>query len=293
MKPVMKPIAIGKVREIYELDDHRLLIVASDRISAFDVIMNEVIPDRGRVLTALTDFWLKDHLADLPNHLIATEVPDGVDIDGAVGRCQVVRKAEMLPIEFIVRGYLAGSGWKEYQESTSLHGTPLPGGMQLGSRLERPILTPSTKGDLGEHDINLSWNEAADVIGTDALKHGEELVLEAFQRASAHAATRGFVLADTKFELGYIDGTLSLCDEVFTPDSSRYWPSVGWQLGQTPPAYDKQVLRDWLESQTWNKQAPPPSLPEEVISETRLRYVTAYETLTSRNFNDWPGVVSV
>ena len=285
-----KKIASGKVREIYELDADHLLIVASDRISAFDVIMNEPIPDRGRVLTGLTDFWLREHLGDLPNHLVSSEVPDGFDGDDPVGRCQVVRKGEMLPIEFIVRAYLAGSGWKEYQETGTLHGTRLPDGLQLASKLDQPLLTPSTKGELGEHDINLTWQQAADVIGTDEMKAAEALALEAFERAAKHVAANGFILADTKLELGYIDGTLSICDEVFTPDSSRYWPDSGWQLGETPPAYDKQILRDYLETLDWGKTAPPPTLPSEVVAATRQRYVDAYERISGRSFSDWPGV---
>ncbi len=285
-----RKIASGKVREIYEIDSDQLLILATDRISAFDVVMGEPIPDRGRVLTGLTDFWLRDQLADLPNHLVSSAAPVDFDVADAEGRCQVVRRAEMLPIEFIVRAYLAGTGWKEYQRNGTLHGTPLPKGLQLAAKLEQPLLTPSTKGELGEHDINLTLQEAADVIGTDEMKTAEALALEAYERAATHAASKGFILADTKLELGYIDGTLSICDEVFTPDSSRFWPDSGWKPGETPPAYDKQILRDYLETQPWGKTAPPPPLPQEVIAGTRQRYVDAYERITARTFTNWPGV---
>lgn len=288
----MKPdlIYTGKVREVYELDADHLLFVASDRISAFDVVMNELIPDRGRVLTGLTDFWLRDHLSDFPHHLVSTELPEGVEVDDAIGRCQVVRKAEMLPIEFIVRAYLAGTGWKEYQATGTLHGVELPRGLQLGSKLPWPMLTPSTKGELGQHDINLTWADAAGIIGETNMKAAEQMALLAFERASAHVAKSGFILADTKFEIGWIDGKMSFCDEVFTPDSSRYWPTEGWSLGESPPSFDKQILRYWLEKQPWDKTAPPPTLPLEVINDIRAGYVTAYEKITGRNFHRWPGV---
>ena len=288
----MQRIATGKVRDIYELDDEHLLMVSTDRISAFDVVMGEPIGDRGRVLTALTAFWLETVAADLPNHLVSLELPaEASGLTDAAGRSMVVRKAEMVPIEFIVRGYLAGSGWKEYQESATLHGESLPSGMRLGDKLPAPVVTPSTKGDVGEHDINLTRAEAVDRVGTEVMKLGEELALTVYGRAEEWAAARSLVLADTKFELGYIDGNLSLCDEVLTPDSSRYWPSSGWQPGDTPPAFDKQPLRDWLEKLGWAKTPPPPPLPSSVVAETRARYVEAYERLTGRTFADWPGVV--
>jgi len=260
-------------------------------MSAFDVIMDETIPDRGRVLTGITEFWLRELAADLPNHLVSMDVPDEAkDLPDIAGRVMVVRKAEMLPVEFIIRGYLAGSGWKEYCESGTLHGKALSGGLQLGSQLPEPVLTPSTKGELGEHDINLTWEEAAERIGIDVMKEAESLVMEMYRRGSEHARARGLILADTKFELGYIDGTLSLCDEILTPDSSRYWPTTGWSLGETPPAFDKQLLRDWLEEQPWDKTPPPPTLPDEIVAAVRKRYVDAYERLTERKFSDWPGV---
>jgi len=284
-------LAKGKVREVYDLDDKHLLLVSSDRISAFDVIMDEPIPDRGRVLTGLTEFWLRHVAADLPNHFVSVEVPDAaLAIEDIEGRAMVVRKAEMLPIELIVRAYLAGSGWKEYRTSRTLHGMPLPDGLKLGSKLPEPVLTPSTKGALGEHDVNLTWEQAADVVGADVLLEAERLAMEMFRRGSERARAHGLILADTKFELGYIDGTLSLCDEILTPDSSRYWPSTGWELGETPPAYDKQVLRDFLESLEWGKTTPAPPVPEEIRSLVRSKYVEIYERISGRSFADWPGV---
>lgn len=287
----MHKVASGKVREIYELDQDHLLLVTSDRISAFDVVMQEPVPDRGRVLVALTDYWLTECLASVPNHLVSTSVPDvASDLPDVEGRCQVVRKAEMLPVEFIVRARLAGSGWKEYSETSTLHGTPLPKGLQLGDALPQPVLTPSTKAELGAHDINITWDQGADLIGTDAMKRATEMCMAVFETAAATVLERGFVLADTKFEVGVIDGELALCDEVLTPDSSRYWPVGGWERGEVPPPFDKQLLREWLESQPWDKTPPPPPLTAEIVEQTRARYVEAYERITRKRFADWPGV---
>lgn len=290
----MHHIASGKVREIYELNDEQLLIVSSDRISAFDVVMNEPVRDRGRLLTALTEFWLRDVASDLPNHLVTTDVPvEAKHFDDIEGRCMVVRKATVLPVEFIVRHYLAGSGFKEYQATGTLHGQKLPEGLQLGSKLPEPMLTPSTKAELGQHDVNLTWHQAADLVGVDVLKQCEALVLDMFTRGSDLARKHDLILADTKFELGYIDGILSLCDEILTPDSSRYWESTGWIPGDVPPSYDKQTLRDYLETVGgWGKIAPPPEVPDDVLNQIRERYVEIYETLTGRLFADWPGVTS-
>lgn len=289
----LKHLASGKVREIYEIDDDALLVVTTDRISAFDVIMEETIPDRGRVLTALTHFWLTNVAKGMPHHLVSVDVPsDARELVDVTGRAMVVRKAQMLPVEFIVRGYLAGTGWNEYRETHTLHGRPLPSGLQLGSALPEPVLTPSTKGEIGEHDVNLTWNEAAEIVGFEVMKRAEALALEMYHRGAEWTLARGLVLADTKFELGYIDGELSLCDEILTPDSSRYWPSTGWELGQSPPAFDKQVLRDWLETLDWDKRPPPPHLPGDVIAGTRERYVQAYERITGMPLANWPGVTT-
>jgi phosphoribosylaminoimidazole-succinocarboxamide synthase len=287
----LRHIASGKVRDMYELDDKHVLFVTSDRMSAFDVVMAEPIPDKGRVLTALTAFWL-GHLASVaPNHLVSLDVPVGAaagsDADLA-GRVMVVRKAEMLPIECIVRGYLSGSAWAEYQKSQSMHGTPLPAGLRQSERLPEPGFTPSTKAAEG-HDENISFEAACDLAGQELATEARRISLSAYQKAADLAAERGIIIADTKFELGVIDGRLCICDEVLTPDSSRFWPADGWEPGRTPPSFDKQPLRDWLERTGWDKTPPPPALPPEVVAATRARYVEAYERLTGLAFSSWPG----
>jgi phosphoribosylaminoimidazole-succinocarboxamide synthase len=290
----LRHVASGKVRDIYELDDKHLLFVTSDRISAFDVVMAEPIPDKGRVLTALTAFWFEQLGSVAPNHLAGLEVPataGGADGSGAdlAGRVMVVRKAEMLPIECIVRGYLSGSAWAEYQRSQSMHGTPLPAGLRQSERLPEPVFTPSTKADEG-HDENISFEAACDLAGAELATEARRISLAAYQEAADLAAQRGIIIADTKFELGVIDGRLCICDEVLTPDSSRFWPADAWEPGRTPPSFDKQPLRDWLEGTGWGKTPPPPALPPEVVAATRDRYVEAYERLTGRSFLAWPGV---
>jgi phosphoribosylaminoimidazole-succinocarboxamide synthase len=285
-------VSSGKVRDIYDLGDDRLLLVTSDRISAFDVVMAEPIPHKGRVLTAITAFWL-DKLAPVaPNHFLSLEVPEvaaealGLDL---LGRVMVVRNAVMLPIECIVRGYLSGSAWADYQRSGAMHGQPLPPGLRQSERLAEPVFTPSTKATDG-HDVNLSCDEAAELVGPAVAKQAREICLEAYDRGTAWAAERGIIIADTKFELGYIDGQLAICDEVLTPDSSRFWPTTAWQAGSTPPSFDKQPLRDWLEQTGWDKTPPPPPLPEEVVRATSDRYIAAYELLTGNQFSARPGV---
>ncbi len=266
-------------------------MVASDRISAFDVVMAEPIPDKGRVLTAMTAFWL-DQLADVaPNHLISVDVPQearelGEDLEG---RTMVVRRAEMLPIECIVRGYLSGSAWEEYRRSGTMHGAALPKGLQQSDRLPEPVFTPSTKA-LDGHDENISVAAAAELVGAEVAKTAGEICLEAYRRGAELAAARGIIMADTKFELGFIDGELALCDEVLTPDSSRFWPADRWQPGTVPPSFDKQPLRDWLEESGWDKTPPPPTLPDDVVEATRTRYVDAYRKLTGGDLAAWPGV---
>jgi phosphoribosylaminoimidazole-succinocarboxamide synthase len=290
----LRHLASGKVRDIYELDDKHLLFVTSDRMSAFDVVMAEPIPDKGRVLTAITAFWV-EHLAGVaPNHLVSLEVPPAVAAaDGAAaarldGRVMVVRRAEMLPIECIVRGYLSGSAWAEYQQSQTMHGQPLPSGLRQSERLPEPVFTPSTKATAG-HDENISFEAAAGLAGAELAEEARRISLTAYQQGAELAAARGIIIADTKFELGVIDGHLAICDEVLTPDSSRFWPADQWEPGRTPPAFDKQPLRDWLEATGWGKTPPPPALPPEVVQATRDRYVAAYERLTGRRFADWPG----
>jgi phosphoribosylaminoimidazole-succinocarboxamide synthase len=291
----VKHLYSGKVRDIYDAGDDRLLFVASDRISAFDVIMAEPIPDKGRVLTAITVFWL-DLLQDLaPSHFVTADpaaLPSGSDAAGLpdlAGRAMVVRKAEMLKLECIVRGYLSGSAWKEYRTSGTMHGTPLPAGLQESSKLPEPVFTPSTKADEG-HDLNISFDEACELVGSDVAKAAREISIAAYQRGADWAAERGIIIADTKFELGFIDGELAICDEVLTPDSSRFWPADQWRPGSTPPSFDKQPVRDWLEASGWDKTPPPPALPADVVASSRERYVTAYERITGKRFADWYGV---
>ncbi|MCU4182961.1 phosphoribosylaminoimidazolesuccinocarboxamide synthase [Acidiferrimicrobium sp. IK] len=284
-------IASGKVRDIYELDAQTLLFVASDRMSAFDVVMAEPIPDKGRVLTAISAFWF-DRLADVaPSHLVGLDVPPAAADLGAdlAGRVMVVRKAEMLPIECIVRGYLSGSAWSEYKKHGTMHGQQLPAGLRQSEQLPEPVFTPSTKATEG-HDENISYQAAVDLVGEELASEARRISLQAYQAGAEWAATKGIIIADTKFELGIIDGKLALCDEVLTPDSSRFWPAEAWAPGETPPSFDKQPLRDWLESTGWDKQPPPPALPATVVDQTRSRYIAAYERLTALSFADWPGV---
>jgi phosphoribosylaminoimidazole-succinocarboxamide synthase len=286
----------GKVRELYETEDGLLLFVASDRISAFDVVMAERIPDKGRVLTGMTVFWTS-LLADLaPTHLVSVveEVPEVSGLVGGstpadlVGRAMLVRPAEMLPLECIVRGYLSGSAWKEYRAMGTVHGTPAPAGLRESDRLPEPIFTPSTKATEG-HDENIDFDAACSLVGADVASQARDVCLAAYTRGAAWAEEHGIIIADTKFELGWIDGRLAICDEILTPDSSRFWPRDAWAPGTAPPSLDKQPVRDWLEGSGWDKKPPPPSLPPEVVTATRDRYVEAYERLTGRPFAEWPG----
>jgi phosphoribosylaminoimidazole-succinocarboxamide synthase len=289
----IRHLASGKVRDIYEVDDKHLLFVTSDRMSAFDVVMAELIPDKGRVLTAVTAFWLDRLEGIAANHLTSLDVPSSMELDEATardltGRVMVVRRAEMLPIECIVRGYLSGSAWAEYQKTQTMHGQPMPAGLRQSERLPEPVFTPSTKATTG-HDENISFDAAVALAGEEVAEAARRISLSAYQAAADLAAGRGIIIADTKFELGLIDGQLCICDEVLTPDSSRFWPADAWQPGTTPPSFDKQPLRDWLESTGWSKTPPPPHLTREIVQATRDRYVQAYERLTGRSFRDWPG----
>ena len=293
MSPVSLPhVATGKVRDIYELDDKHLLFVTSDRMSAFDVVMAEPIPDKGRVLTAVTAFWVERLAGVAPSHLVGLDVPPGVaagdDGGDLVGRVMVVRRAEMLPVECIVRGYLSGSAWAEYQRSQTMHGEKLPAGLRQSERLPEPVFTPSTKATSG-HDENISFDEAVNLVGAELGEEARRISLAAYHQGAELAAQRGIIIADTKFELGVIDGRLAICDEVLTPDSSRFWAADQWEPGRVPPAFDKQPLRDWLEATGWGKTPPPPALPPEVVQATRDRYIQAYERLTGLRFADWPG----
>ena len=288
-------ILSGKVRELYDAGEGRLLMVASDRVSAFDVIMAEPIADKGRVLTAMTTFWC-DEMADVVpgSQITADPVAIADALGGAafpagwVGRAVLVQRAEMLQLECIVRGYLAGQAYEEYARAGTVHGTPMPAGLQLASKLAEPIFTPSTKAAEG-HDLNIDFAAAADLVGAEAAGAARDICLELYRRAAARCAAAGFVLADTKFELGYVDGVLSLCDEVCTPDSSRLWPADQVVPGETPPAFDKQPLRDWLAAQPWDRRPPPPALPAEVTAAMSARYVAAYERVTGRSLEDWYG----
>jgi phosphoribosylaminoimidazole-succinocarboxamide synthase len=285
----------GKVRELYDAGADRLLMVASDRVSAFDVIMAEPIAHKGRVLTAMTSFWCEEMSDVVPGTQLAVDPADiRAALAGTVlpaeweGRAALVRRAEMLPIECIVRGYLAGQAFEEYERSGTVHGTAMPPRLRMASRLDEPMFTPSTKAEQG-HDLNIDFAAAVDLVGADAASSARDICLELYARASARAAAAGFVLADTKFELGWVDGVLSLCDEVCTPDSSRLWPGNQVVPGTTPPAFDKQPLRDWLAGLPWDRRPPPPPLPAEVTSAMSARYVVAYERVTGRSLDDWYG----
>jgi len=285
------PLYAGKVRDVYDAGPDHLLLVTSDRISAFDVVMAEPIPDKGRVLTAMSAFWF-ERLADLvPGHVVSTDLAD-VPADLAdpawAGRVMLCRRAEMLPIECIVRGYLTGSAWKEYRRDGTMHGTPLPAGLTESARLPEPVFTPSTKADEG-HDQNISFAAAVDLVGREVAEAARDIALACYRRGADLAAERGILVADTKFELGLVDGRLTLCDEVLTPDSSRFWPADRWAPGTTPPSFDKQPVRDHLDGLGWDKAPPPPPLPDEVVAATAARYVEAYERISGRRFADWPG----
>ena len=270
--------ARGKVRDVYE-DGSRLLIVATDRISAFDFILATGIPDKGRVLTQMTLFWL-DFLREIvPNHFLSAET-NGLPPEFA-GRSMWVRRAEMFPIECVARGYLAGSGWKDYQSTGAVCGIPLPAGLRESDALPSPIFTPATKAQTG-HDENISFEEASRIVGAESAARLRDLTLELYKRAAEYARSRGIIIADTKFEFGAADGQVVLADEVLTPDSSRFWPADQYQPGRAQPSYDKQYVRDYLESIHWNKQPPAPGLPEDVARRTSEKYKEAYRALTGR-----------
>ena len=275
----------GKVRDIYEIDPQTLLIVTTDRMSAFDVIMNEPIPYKGVVLNQITLFWMDAFKDQAANHLLATDVRDfpaalAPYADELEGRAVVARKAKPLPIECIVRGYLTGSGFKDYKATGSVCGYKLPTGLVDSAKLETPLFTPSTKADLGAHDENITLADAKSRIGEGLLKKIQELSLAIYSRGRDLAAQRGIIIADTKFEFGLNEKDILLIDEVLTPDSSRFWPADRYVPGQSQPSFDKQYLRDWLSSTDWDKTPPPPALPAEVIAETQKKYLEAFELLT-------------
>jgi phosphoribosylaminoimidazole-succinocarboxamide synthase len=282
------PVRRGKVRDIYDLGD-RLVIVATDRISAFDWVLPTGIPDKGRVLTALSVFWF-DFL-DVPNHLLSTNLSEmGQAFAGQAellrGRTVLVRKARVVPVECVVRGYLAGSGWKEYRAGGAVCGLPLPPGLKQSQQLPAPIFTPATKEEMG-HDQNISFERMVEVTGWKIADELRRRSLDVYKRAADYARSRGIIIADTKFEWGELpEGELILVDEVLTPDSSRFWPGDSYQAGISPPSFDKQYVRDWLETSGWDKNSPPPELPADVVTRTRQKYVEAYERLTGRSFHD-------
>ena len=283
--PEAAHVGSGKVRELYALDDDRLLLVASDRISTFDVVLPTEIPDKGRVLTGLSAFWFARTKSIVPNHLL------GLREDGRSTEC---RRLEMLPLECVVRGYITGSGWKDYQATGATSGHALPEGLQESEQLPEPIFTPSTKAAEG-HDENIDLEQAAELVGADGLAEVERISLELYRFASEHARERGIIIADTKFEFGRDEeGRLILGDEAFTPDSSRFWPADEYEPGRSQPSFDKQFVRDYCESLGWDKTYPGPELPDDVISGTRARYVEAFERLTEIPFDrylDNPQVV--
>ena len=283
----IKPDAQGKVRDLYDLGD-KLLLVATDRISAFDYILKDEIPHKGEVLTRISCFWFELLDGVVENHLVSTDVADLPEqfrtyADYLRGRFMLVRKAEMFPIECIVRGYLAGSGLKEYQREGTVCGIQLPEGLVNSSKLPEPIFTPSTKAEIGNHDENISFDRCAELIGADDATSLRDLSLAVYTKARDHAADRGIIIADTKFEFGRLNGEIILADEVLTPDSSRFWPGDEYEPGKSQPSFDKQFVRDWLTA-NWDKTGEPPSLPQDIIDRTSEKYVQAYEKITGRKF---------
>jgi phosphoribosylaminoimidazole-succinocarboxamide synthase len=271
----------GKVREVYELEGD-LLMVASDRISIYDVVMPTQIPDKGKVLNQMSNFWFELTQDIVPNHLISDDVPEEVR-----GRAMRVRKLDMFPVECVVRGYLSGSGWKEYKNDGSVCGIGLPGGLTESDKLPEPIFTPATKAEIGEHDENVDFDRAAEIVGDRALMEElRRISIEVYKRGAEHAAERGIILADTKFEFGSHSGAeIVLADEVLTPDSSRFWPADQYEPGRTQPSFDKQYVRDWANDAGWDHEPPAPELPAEVVERTREKYIEAYEQITERKLD--------
>ncbi|WP_449132834.1 phosphoribosylaminoimidazolesuccinocarboxamide synthase [Senegalimassilia anaerobia] len=283
----IKPDAQGKVRDIYDLGD-KLLMVATDRISAFDYILEDEIPHKGAVLTQISLFWLEQLKDVIGNHLISADVADLPEqfnpyADYLRGRFMLVKKAEMFPVECIVRGYLAGSGLKEYQKQGTVCGIQLPEGLVNSSKLPEPIFTPSTKAEIGDHDENISFERCAQILGKDAATQLRDLAIKVYSVARDHAAENGIIIADTKFEFGVIDGEIILADEVLTPDSSRFWPGDAYEPGRDQASFDKQYVRDWLNA-NWDRQGNPPHLPQEVIERTSQKYIAAYEKISGKKF---------
>jgi len=279
------PVRRGKVRDVYDLGD-KLLLVATDRISAFDWVMPTGIPDKGRILTQLSAFWFD--LLGVPNHVLSTDIgaidlPPGSNPQELAGRSTIVRKCRVVPVECVVRGYLEGSGWKEYREHQSVCGIALSPGLVQCSELPQPIFTPATKEESG-HDQNIGFEQMVAIVGSDTAEELRRRSIDIYMRAAEHTRSRGIIIADTKFEFGWAGDELILIDEVLTPDSSRFWPADAYEPGHAQPSFDKQFLREWLETTGWDKNSPPPELPEEIVARTHAKYVEAYERLTGRRF---------
>jgi len=282
-------IASGKVREIYEIDEEHLLFVATDRISAYDVILDQTIPDKGRVLTGVSLHFFD--LLDTPNHLVTTDlsgIPDLSEVNQRElsGRTMVVRRAEVIPVECVVRGYLYGSSWREYRDGGGPTTEHLPDGLRMADKLPEPIFTPATKATTG-HDENITEAQTRDILGDDLYEDLRSRSIDIYMKGSAYAAERGVILADTKFEFGWSNGEILLIDEVLTPDSSRYWPGDEWVPGNEVPSFDKQYVRDWLEQQAWDKTPPAPDLHADIVEGTRARYIEAFERITGKDFDDY------
>ena len=283
--PGIRKVASGKVREIFDLGEH-LLFVATDRISAFDCILPNAIPHKGEVLTQLSEFWF-EKMTFVENHLVAVDFADFPDLlkpfeKELRGRSMIVKKAKPLPIECVVRGYLIGSGWKDYQSTGAVCGIPLPAGLQQAQQLPEAIFTPATKAATG-HDENIPWETAVQLCGESVATQARDMAIRIYEAGRAHAAQHGIILADTKFEFGLLDGRVILIDEVMTPDSSRYWPAAGYRVGMSPPSFDKQFVRDYLDTLTWDKTPPAPQLPPDVVQKTSEKYIEAFQRLTGGN----------
>ncbi|UVE16578.1 phosphoribosylaminoimidazolesuccinocarboxamide synthase [Pseudomonas sp. LS44] len=280
----LKKIYSGKVRDLYEIDAKRMLMVASDRLSAFDVILDEPIPEKGKILTAISNFWFAKLAGLVPNHFTGDQVEDVVSVEElplVEGRAVVAKRLKPVAVEAIVRGYIVGSGWKEYQKSGTVCGIQLPAGLKEAAKLPQPIFTPSTKAAVGDHDENISFAQCEEIIGKELAAKVRDTAIALYSAAVEYAATRGIIIADTKFEFGLDeDGTLTLMDEALTPDSSRFWPADSYVEGQNPPSFDKQFVRDWLESTGWDKQAPAPTVPADVAQKTADKYREALIRLT-------------
>ncbi|WP_047248117.1 phosphoribosylaminoimidazolesuccinocarboxamide synthase [Chromobacterium subtsugae] len=280
----LKKIYSGKVRDLYEIDEQRMLMIATDRLSAFDVILDDPIPAKGQILTAISNFWFEKLKDVVPNHLTGEKPEDVVaaeDLPQVEGRAVVAKRLKAVPIEAVVRGYLAGSGWKEYQQSGAICGVALPAGLREADQLPEPIFTPSTKAAVGDHDENISFAQCEAIVGKELAAQVRDTAILLYKTAAAYAATRGIIICDTKFEFGLDEnGVLTLMDEALTPDSSRFWPADSYQPGSNPPSFDKQFVRDWLEASGWNKQAPAPAVPLDVREKTAAKYREALERLT-------------